>query len=270
MRKRFVFTITAIILITFSVVASSQEGSSFTEYRVFIETDGDIEAFFDGKANGSITYYVDGIEVKSEFSDIWGCLNDIKGDLDQISNYALTAFANSNDNAEKIKKHAEELNTHDATLSWHTFAINDTMYKVAFLGNEIVAFEGAYFNFVNETNSTFSEHSSNIDSNSEEIDVLRARVNNLNFMIGLLRNFIIGLLVLAFVLYVINKRYPLKEMTKKYNRIIKDGRPKPIYDFSGKFKYMGEKLNLLTRIRVKRNPKRSPLRFLFSFLHINK
>jgi len=248
-----------------------------TSIQIVLITDGDLEAFFNGEAGGDITYYIDGVEISSEFLSLWNALTSLKRSLGCTSglandaydlaegafSYADQAFSCAHNNGHKI---GENVNT----LNMHSFVINDTRKNVLVMGNEIVAFEGAYFDFVNETNTTLSTHGENLGVQKAELDSLQAKINDLNAMMVFFRNALIGFGLIVGCLYVLNRRYPFRNIFSN-NGIDRSPEKKyKIVDFvkpsEGKTK---AKRSGLKVPRVKRNPQKSPIRFLFSFLNIN-
>jgi len=164
--------------------------------------------------------------------------------------------------------------------------LNDTIGKVWILRNELVAFEGHYFDFVNNTNSDLEELQFDQVSQDEElllqgedIESLQAKLNNINGVIALVRNTLIGLGILAFGLFLFNRKYPFGQIARNGKNLFKDGKQHTIVDFVPKAKKAKphySMLYMITHIRrrkthktyhIKRNPQKSPLQFMFSFFH---
>jgi len=164
--------------------------------------------------------------------------------------------------------------------------INDTIGKVWILRNELVAFEGHYFEFVNTTNSDLNDlqfghisHDEELLLQGEDIEALQAKLNNINGVIALVRNTLIGLGILAFGLFLFNRKYPFGQIARNGKNLFRNGKQHTIVDFVPKAKKAKphySMLYMLTHIRrrnghktyhIRRNPQKSPLQFMFSFFH---
>lgn len=292
MKRKFVIILALSLLSSvFAMPTNAADGE--TVVTVYVITDGNITASFNASAGGDINYWIEDVEVASEFGRIWsaissldGNINDVQGSANYALGYAMSAYDYAQNNDEKLYEH-------DQTLMIHYGMINETTGNLYILTDEVVAFEGHYLAFENETNNTLGAYGADIGVHGEEIDALKAKVNDLNGIIMLIRNSLIGLVLIAGALYLTNRRYPFREIMKNGNGLFKNGNKqrKPV-DFVKQTKApkastttVKHKHLHIPRFRIKRKPDRSPLKLikhlirnpeksslrnLFSFLFFNK
>jgi len=266
MKKKIVMIISLLLIPAAFGMTAQADGSEETTVDVYVVTDGDLTAYLDGEAGGNIYYYIDGIEVKGEFSNIYDLLSILKSDISENSKIASqavgmaeAALLHADDNQMGIESNDDELENHTFTLALHYDAINDTYNKLYILRDEVVAFESRYFDFENETNST-------LNAQENQIGLLQAKLDDLNGFVALLKNAFIGVLIAACGLYFINRKYPFGDVFKNGKKAISNGKQYKIVDYTKK-----TKKGLLYKLKhIKRNKEKSPLKFLVSFLHINK
>lgn len=237
--KNIAIIVVTLTLISLAFTMSAQANGDTTQTNgdtiitINVVTDGNVIASFDTTASGTVTYWLDGIEVLGEFTNLWeaivGTGNGIK-ELDEgmHSNYLLVSQAYTDIGKLKDGVHSnfllasqahlfalqneEELNEHGQTLLIHYDAINDTYTKLYVLRDEVVAFEAHYLDFENETNSTLGIYGEDIAFHEGEINTLRAEVKNLNGIIALIRNTLIALGLIAGALFLVSRRYPVGEV----------------------------------------------------------
>ena len=248
-------------------ISAKESLTDETKVEVYVVTKENLTAFIDGSAeNGDVTYYIDGIEVKSEFSSIWDFIQSLNSKVN--SNYGLAsqaytiadnAYARTTENRENIGNMGNTLDQHAYTLGIHYDAINDTYGKLYLLKDEVVAFEDHYFEFENNTNNT-------LNFQENRIDTLRAQLDDLNGFVALIKNSLIGLTIVAMGIYLVNRKYPLKEVLQNKKPVLAKSKQQKIQEFtkikSKSFRYK------ITHIRI--NKDKSPLKFLFSFFVIKK
>jgi hypothetical protein len=200
---------------------------------------------------------------------------------DSAYGLAANAFAESLANKGLIDKNTK-------ALIMHYDQLNDTIGKVWILRNELVAFEGHYFDFVNDTNNTLGmlefgqiSHDEELLLQGEDIESLQAKLNSINGVIALVRNTLIGLGVLAFGLFLFNRKYPFGQIARNGKSLFRNGKQHTIVDFVPKAKKAKPHYSMvymLTHIHrrkgtahktyhIRRNPQKSPLQFMFSFFH---
>jgi len=262
MKKKFVIILALSLLsAVFAMPAEAADGE--TVITVYVVTDGNITASFDASAGGDINYWIEDVEVAGEFGRIWsaissldGSINNVQGSANYALGYAMSAYNYAQNNAEKLYEHNQ-------TLMLHYGMINETTGNLYILTDEVIAFEGHYLAFENETNNTLGAYGADIGVHGEEIDALNAKVNDLNGIIMLIRNSLMGLVLIAGVLYLTNRRYPFREIMKNGNKqrkpveFVKQTKASKASTTTVKHKHLH-----IPRFRIKRNPDRSPLKLL--------
>ena len=215
-------------------------------------------------------------------------INNAQDSADSAYGLAADAYFKSLDNKGVLDEHGE-------TLIVQYDKLTDTVEKLWILRDEVVAFEGHYFDFVNETNSTLGTYGDSIQFHDNDIDSLynkymslRSNYNDLVFVFALIG--LGGLLALICGAYVISKRRSLKHALRNSKGSFKNSRKQPsLVAFMPQPKKVKHHASLrykMTHIHIRRNPKRlpvksvkhkplhirrnperSPLRFMFSFFH---
>ncbi len=261
--------VTLMILTSLFMVStiSAEENNKETKVEVYVLTDENLTAFFNGTStNGDVSYFIDGIEVQNEFMSIWNLLNKLSSKISNnrgLANLAYTiadnAYGHANQNEEKLNQHNSTLNNHAHTLAFHYDAINDTYNKLYVLRDEVVSFENHYLAFENQTNNT-------LNAQEDQITSLKAEINDLNGLITLLTYSGIGLVILGVGIYLFNRKYPIGNMFKNKKPVISKSKQYKILDYTEKPKRTLR--YIITHIR--RNKEKSPLKFLFSFFIIKK
>jgi len=271
MKKNIALIIT-LLLITIGFAMSAQATDSDTTITINVVTDENVTASFNTTANGTVNYWIDGIEVIGEFSELWSKMGTVEDFAHSAYNYANTAYFlawNTNNTLMVVKADVE----------------NNTA-KIYMLRDEIIAFENDYFIFKNNTLVFKNETNSNISSLQENMTFLKDRVvileGNLNFA-GTVLTGMGGMSLVAIGLFMINRRYPFGEIIRNGNGLFKNGnRQYRIVDFVKQTKVttkatktrikkspqiLLEKITNIRRIHIRRNPKKSPLKLL---LYIRK
>ncbi len=277
MRKnKAIIGMTATFILLTLVFSTPVQAEEDAVLNISIVTDGNVTATFNATAGGNVTYWIDGVEVNGEFDNlwnaleefgsVWNALNNLKDDVNNAKQSANVAFLYATSNYNMILEHNE--------------SINDLYDKIFILMDELIGFEGEYFAFKNETFVFMNSTKSNLSAINKTLDeygeIIKNLQNNIaalqsdfNGTIALIRNIFISGGVIVFGLFLINRRHPLKEIISNNNkqrlsglvhRIKKPG--KIIKTKASRFKY------IITHIR--RNPEKSPIRYVFSFLHIHK
>lgn len=268
MKRKLAIIISLLLIPTALGLNAQAEENGDTTIEVYVVTEENLTAYFDGEAGNDITYIIDGMEIKGEFTDIWGVIAQLKKDIKEnfdMANFgyaiATNAQKQSDENTDQINENIETLGNHSYTLAVHYNAINDTYNKLYLLKDEVVAFEGHYFSFENKTNST-------LNSQEDQISALRAELDNVNGFIAAIKNVFIGLIIAVFGLYLINRKYPFGEIIRNGKNSLRNGKQYKIVDYTKKTKTKKGLWYKVTHIR--RNKEKSPVRFLSSFLQINK
>lgn len=216
--------ITATVLVSLVSTVSVQATNEDSTMEVYVVTDGDLTAYFDGVAGGDINYWIDGIEVKGEFEtlrnalgefiDVWIALNNLKSDLEETNDTANDAYSYADQIYNYTQDNAKKLEEHNQTLILYYHIINSTI-------NELVAFEKAYFDFKNETHLNFTSVKDTLDDHEQRTCILEGRVDRLESSVDELKatlgNIGTGLAVLGLIaggLFLTNRHYPLRDVVK--------------------------------------------------------
>jgi len=217
--------ITVAVLVSLVSTVSIQATSGDSTTKVYVITDGNLTAYFDGVASGDINYWIDGIEVKGEFAtlrnaldefiDVWIALNELKSDLEETNDTANDAYSYANYTYNCTQNNAKKLEEHNRTLILHYHIINSTI-------NELVAFEKAYFDFKNETYLNFTSVKDTLDGHEQRICILEGRVDRLESSVdelkatlGNIGKGLAGFGLIAGGLFLTNRHYPLRDVVKK-------------------------------------------------------
>ena len=239
--------------------------------------------------NGSFVYIGD--------KDIVG---EMQLNLDQLGNQILSldsrinnaqetandAYYSSREAIVKALENKGILMEHDDTLVLQYNQLTDTVDKLWVLRDEVVAFEGHYFDYVNETGATLDEHNKGIFSNSEntdknegEIKDLKNQYKNLkaNWNLLFLILCLIGGGFLAYVIYVISKRHQAKrkflaKRTKQPSLVafmppVKKNKKPSIRHAHIRVRKIRVNKRKSPTLHIRRNPERSPIRFLLTLFH---
>ena len=274
--KKALISILGIIALIGLIFTNTAIADGDAEMDVYVEAEGNVDASFDAEAGGDVNYWIDGIEVKGEFISIWEALgefddvwdfinvvNNHLGDTNQLAenaySYAGSAYAYADDN--------------------HLRIIENNSIIMLIL-DELIKFEQNYSEYKDEVHLNFTSVKSRLDEHDVEIDDLEARVTSLEARLdslesefndftaavkfgsfALLGGLIIGGLFLA------NRRHPFKDVMKNGTGIFGSEKPQKS---SKNAKSKAKKAKSAKMPKVKRNPDRSPMKFLFSFFHIHK
>ncbi len=251
----------------FTIAVNAEENGEGTKVEVYVLTDENLTAFFNGTStNGSVNYFIDGIEVQNEFLSIWNILSKLSNKISNnrgLANLAYSiadnAFGHANQNEERIGQNRNMLSNHSYTLAFHYDAINDTYNKLYLLKDEVISFENHYLAFENKTNNT-------LNSQKNQITSLKAEIDDLNGFITLLTYIGIGLVILGAGIYLLTRKFPIGNILKNKKPVISKSKQYKILDYTKKPKRTLR--YIITHIRI--NKEKSPIRFLFSFFIIKK
>lgn len=210
-------------------------------------------------------------------------IGEIQLDLDKLGNQIIALNKNINNAQEsansayglaadayfKSLNNKGLLDEHGQTLVIQYDKLNDTVKKLWILRDEVVAFEGHYFDFVNETNNTLGTYGDSIQFHDNDIDTLynkymslRSNYNDLVFVFALIG--LGGLLALVCGVYVISKRRSLKRALKNSKGSFKNSRRQPsLVDFIPQPKKVKNRASLgykMMHIHIRRKPKISAVK----------
>ena len=267
MKETFGIIISAFILIPTISIVSVGAAEDDTNMSVYIETSGDVNASFNATAGGNVTYWIDGIEVRGEFENIWDAIAYYRRELSDTIETANYAYFIATSNSIRLQKDEEKLEEHNQTLLIHYALINDTIANLLILRDEVIGFENEYFNYVNKTDATLETYKENLEVHEEEIASLKRKVAELTSTIIFIEIILILSLVSAIILYLINRRYPLKQLFRIRGNSYRQYK---LVDFLGEADYNRSVLGTISRIRIRRKTEESPSKMLFHFSSIIK
>ena len=194
-------TIVFSLLTLCSLMLAMQVNAEITTIDIIVIGDDGVTGYINGTAiNGSVNYYIDGIEVKGEFDDVWASISRVRGMAQDAYSFAGNAYL-----------YAE--NNHNAIVELTLTSENNTN-KIYMLRDELVAFENDYLVFKNDTNTTFSlmeyemmQNSMGIHDLNDELSALRERHNTLELGFYLILISLFGLLVcFGMVIWIFRKQ----------------------------------------------------------------
>jgi len=282
-RSRLVGLIIVCSLLSLGLYAPVNAEGNDTVLKVVIFTDGNVTGYFNATAGGDVNYWIEDIEVKTEFENIWkalgefvsvwNALSDIEDDVHNAQKTASVAMATANDNLLKILENNE--------------SITDIYDKLMVLLDELLGFEQEYLLFKDSMLIFQNNTNDNISDINDLCELLKQRVTDLENQVNSIKNDLdkveagilfsgklaIGFLILACGLYLINRRYPIGVMVKNGRVTLSDGSRRFIdlvknADKSKKVKNSKSLRYKITHIRVNKN--KSPIRIVLSRMHIHK
>jgi len=161
-----------LLLLSLSFMVASVNAEATTIDIIVIGED-DVTGYINGTAvNGSVYYYIDGIEVKGEFGDVWSSISSARRLAKDAYSFAGMAYAYAG-NAYQLAK-----NTNDTVVEL-TFIVENNTHFIYLLRDELVAFENDYLVFKKDTNKSFNTVEYKINQNSGLIKVIENDVNGL-------------------------------------------------------------------------------------------
>lgn len=280
--KLIIIGMAAVLLLSMACSIPVNAEESDVTMDVYVETEGNVNASFNATAGGNVTYWIDGMEVKSEFSsiweafgefdDVWEFINELDLFIEETRNTAngayhlgLSAFSYASDNYDKIMlafaallELNETTNKMQSELEEHNDTINYLKDKISYLEAEI-----------EKLNATISDQAA-------QIKLLQSDVKGINELLGFVGNagiIFVVLAVLACCLYLFNRKYPFGQVMRNNKGIFKNGKKRKTLDFTrkaGKPKKVKNKSFYFKMKHIKRNKEKSPVRSLFSFLQAHK
>lgn len=230
--KKYVSLIVMFFLcLSISLTVQASETQTDSEVKVYVVTDGNLTASFDGEAGGDITYYINGVDLTNEFTDVYSSLNSLNSKIKNVNKLASNAYGFAGMAYSYADGNSEQITENIDTLGQHFYMINTTTNNLYLLRDEVISFENDYIGFKNETNTTMIQfdqeidtNQNNITTNQAEINSLRAQLTDLNNILLLVRNSIIAGLILVGIVFFSNKRYHFGERMAKEFDSLKNGR----------------------------------------------
>ena len=170
MKGRIIVTI---MLLFSSVLITQVYADEGTTVNVTVVSNENITGYLNSTSiNGSVYYYIDGIEVSSEFENIWSKIGRAQRSANNAYGFAGLAygFATNNNNAILVL----------------TSDLENNSVKIYMIRDELIAFEDDYINFKNETTANIMElkiqNTQLKEANdllSSEVDILEETLYNL-------------------------------------------------------------------------------------------
>jgi len=276
-KNQFKAMIITFALILFTLGYNVSAGENDTNMDIMVITDGNVTAYFNASAGGTVNYWIEDVEVRNEFQKIWDAMgdndifllnsiNDIDIKVQDAKFTAEQAYLMSNNNYLLIKDNSD-------TLIDHNDSINELFNRTVLLINELAAFEGDYVNFKNEVNVNFTSLYDLIDelkSNQvllqDQVDNLQGEISGLKQNLGNIGKYSGLFFLILCGLYLFNRRYPFKDVHFKKNGIVNKSKNgyRDLVKKADKTKKAKAKSNSKVVKRVRRNPEKSPLKLLFS------
>jgi len=152
-----------ILLIIFSFLFS-QTAVADNTITVEVYSDGDITGWINATANGSIVFYIQGVDILGEINSLWSAVRSAKSKANTAYSKANKAYIIAKSNSGKISLMEADIQNNTA--------------KIYILRDELVSFENEYIKFKNQTLNNITMLQLELDSQSEAISSLRDDLNN--------------------------------------------------------------------------------------------
>jgi len=200
-------TTIAILMLFFSTMLVTPAYAEDTTITVVIASDGNIIGYINGTAiNGSVFYYIDGIEVIGEFADLWTKISDVEDSAHSAYNFANSAYFlawNTNNTLMLVKADVE-----------------NNIAKIYLLRDELIAFEDDYLVFKNAANKNITGLQIEDVILKNEINLLNSKLQGTRDTISKIIFILICLPFVPIMYYITKKRFPFKHFSKKAHNII--------------------------------------------------
>ena len=173
------------ILITFSFLLSQIAVAEDT-LTVQIYSDKDITGWINATANGSVVFYIQGIDILNEINSLWPAIKNAKSKANSAYSKASKAYIIAKSNSGKIS--LMEANIQNNTA------------KIYILKDELISFENNYIEFKNQTLSNISLLQLQLNNQNRTISELSENYTKFKELVGY------ALLVLGisiFVMYIV-------------------------------------------------------------------
>ena len=129
--KRWIITL-IIFFFFFSQIAVADD-----TITVEIYSDKDITGWINATANGSVVFYIQGVDILSEINSLWSAVKSAKSKASSAYSKASRAYAIAKSNSGKISLMEADIQ-------------NNTV-KIYILRDELISFENDYIKFKNHT-----------------------------------------------------------------------------------------------------------------------
>jgi len=207
MRKEILVILGFVVLVLALPQIKAEDTTEDTTVDIIVIGEGNVTGYINcTSVNGSVSYYIDGIEVKGEFDKVWSSISRVRKTAQRAHSLAGSAY-----------RYAD--NNHDDIVELLIISENNTN-KIYILRDELVSFENEYIVFKNNTNTTFTQITYRIKNLREDVTSLQEADKELEKNIHMLWISIMGLLVcFGLMIWVGSKRN--KKLEKKIDKMEK-------------------------------------------------
>jgi len=208
MRKKILVILGfAVLILALPQIKAEDTTVEDTTIDIIVISEGNVTGYINCTAiNGSVSYYIDGIEVKGEFDKVWSSISGVRKTAQRARSLAGSAY-----------RYAD--NNHNDIVELSIISENNTN-KIYILRDELVSFENEYIVFKNNTNTTFTQITYKIKNLREDVTSLQEADKELEKNIRMLWISIMGLLVcFGLMIWVGSKRN--KKLEKKIDKMEK-------------------------------------------------
>ena len=265
-----IISLLCMILLAMSVKGVHAETAD-AEMQVDVHATGNVNASFDADAGGDVNYWIDGIEVKGEFVNLWDALSTLDSDIYTVINSLNTKINENNGLAADAFNYADQAfsyaSDNDVKINNNNKSINDLLLKTLIILDELVRFEENYTVFKEETHLNFTDVKDTLNDHETRITDLELRVSDLESdvddlqaamdSLGLIGKAAAGVGLVACGLFLANRRYPFKDIVKNGNSVLGHSH-KP--SKSTKVKSKAKRASKIPKISV--NPDKSPIKIM--------
>jgi len=182
----------AITLIIFSFLLSQIAVADDT-ITVEIYSDADITGWVNATANGSIVFYIQGIDILNEIDSLWSAVKSAKSKASSAYSKASKAYILAKSNSGKISLMEADIQNNTA--------------KIYILRDELVSFENDYIKFKNCTLNNITLLQLELNDQKEAISNLHENFNNYKQLMNYALLIIVILICILYVLliYIVRK-----------------------------------------------------------------
>jgi len=182
----------AVTLIIFSFLLS-QTALADDTITVEIYSDADITGWVNATANGSIVFYIQGIDILNEIDSLWSAVKSARSKASSAYSKASKAYILAKSNSGKVSLMEADIQNNTA--------------KIYILRDELVSFENDYIKFKNCTLSNITLLQLELNDQKEAISNLHENLNNYKQFMNCILLIIVILICILYVLlvYIIRK-----------------------------------------------------------------
>ena len=182
----------AVTLIIFSFLLS-QTALADDTITVEIYSDADITGWVNATANGSIVFYIQGIDILNEIDSLWSAVKSARSKASSAYSKANKAYILAKSNSGKISLMEADIQNNTA--------------KIYILRDELVSFENDYIKFKNCTLNNITLLQLELNDQKEAISNLHENFNNYKQFMNYALLIIVILICILYVLlvYIIRK-----------------------------------------------------------------